>query len=104
MPALLIRHQVADYATWQSVFDADAPTRRAHGCQGERRFRNSADGHEVLLLLDWDDLDRARFFLQSDEVQEGWTRGGVTGEPDIWYLADADPAHDEPTAPAGRGR
>lgn len=104
MPALLIRHQVADYAIWKSVFDAHDTTRRAHGCQGDRLFRNSADRHEVLLLLDWDDLDRARFFLQSDEVQEEWTRGGVTDEPDIWYLVESDLPPAEPAAPAGRVR
>ena len=90
MPALLIRHHVADYAAWKTVFDDDAPTRRANGSQGGRLFHDASDPNDLLLLLEWDDLDRARLFADSDDLQMAMSRGGVTDRPDIWFLADGD--------------
>lgn len=86
MPDVLIRHKVADYTTWKPLFDEHSDTRRANGCQGGRLFRNAADPHEVLILLAWDDLDRARLFAMSDDLHEQMRRGGVVDQPDVWFL------------------
>jgi quinol monooxygenase YgiN len=88
MPTLLIRHHVADFAAWKAAFDAHAITRQANGSQGGRLFRAAADPNEVLLLLEWDDRERARLFVDSDDLQEAMTQAGVAGEPDIWFLED----------------
>lgn len=90
MPSLLIRHRVADYAAWKAVFDEQELTRRANGSQGGRLFHNATDPNEVLLLLEWDDLDRARLFADSDDLREAMARSGVTDQPDIWFLVDVD--------------
>jgi hypothetical protein len=90
MPALLIRHHVADYAAWKAVFDEHETTRRANGSQEEWLFRDADDSHEVLLLLAWDDLERARLFADSDDLRAAMTRAGVTDEPDIWFLEDIE--------------
>ena len=90
MPCLLIRHRVADYPTWKAVFDEHESTRRANGSRGGRLFRSAIDPHEVLLLLEWDDLDRARLFADADDLREVMTRAGVMDRPDIWFLEDVD--------------
>lgn len=89
MPTLLIRHRVADYPAWKTGFDEHGITRRASGSRGGRLFRDAADPNEVLILLEWDDLDRARLFADSDDLREAMTWSGVTGEPDIWFLEEA---------------
>jgi heme-degrading monooxygenase HmoA len=90
VPSLLIRHHVADYLAWKAVFDEHEPARRANGSQGSRLFRNAADPNEILLLLEWDDLERARLFADSDDLREAMTRAGVTDRPDIWFLEDVE--------------
>ena len=90
MPALSIRHRVADYVAWKPCFEEHGMTRRANGCQGERIFRNADDPNEVLVLLEWDDLERARFFSDSDDLREAMARAGVRDDPDIWFLEDVD--------------
>ncbi|HEY7031445.1 MAG TPA: antibiotic biosynthesis monooxygenase [Thermomicrobiales bacterium] len=90
MPALLIRHRIEDYATWRPVFDADETTRRANGSLGARLFRSADDPHETLILLDWDDLERARLFAQSDDLREAMALAGVVDEPDLWFLEETD--------------
>ena len=90
MPSLLIRHHVADYLAWKAVFDEHEPARRANGSQGGWLFRDVDDPQEVLLLLAWDDLERARLFVDSDDLREAMTRAGVTDRPDIWFLEDVE--------------
>jgi heme-degrading monooxygenase HmoA len=87
MPCLLIRHTVQDYSDWKAVFDEQEDLRRANGSQGGRLFRSTESG-EVLVLLEWDDLERARLFADSDDLREALARAGVTDRPNIWFLED----------------
>jgi hypothetical protein len=89
MPCLLIRHTVQDYSTWKAVFDEQADVRRANGSQGGWLFRSTESGG-VLVLLEWDDLERARLFADSDDLREAMARAGVTDRPDIWFLEDVE--------------
>ena len=91
MPALMIRHLVRDFDTWMEVFLDEADTRRANGALAERLFRSSADTGEVWILLEWDDLYRAQLFVKSDDLRGALARAGVIGQPEYWYLEDADP-------------
>jgi heme-degrading monooxygenase HmoA len=90
MPSLLMRHRVADYPAWKAAFDEHGITRHANGSQGGRLFRDVADPNEILVLLEWDDLERARLFADSDDLREAMARAGVTDRPDIWFLEDVE--------------
>jgi hypothetical protein len=92
MPALLIRHKVTDFGVWKPVFDELDFARRAHGCLGYQLFRHADNPNETLVLLTWDDLERARLFVQSDDMRESMRRGGVADDPDVWFLDEADPS------------
>lgn len=94
MPALLIRHRVADYPAWKRVFDEQGTTRWANGCRGGQIFRNTDDPGEMLILLDWDDLRRARLYSQSDELHESMNRAGITDDPDVWILEQSEAVAD----------
>jgi hypothetical protein len=88
MPSLVIRHKVTDYATWKLLFDAHGVARRANGSRGGRIFQNAADPNEVVALFEWDDLDRARLFAQSDDLRETMARAGVVDQLDVWFLVE----------------
>lgn len=90
MPSLLIRHKVKAYDAWKAVFDEHEPTRRANGSQGGRIFRSAVAPPEVLVLLKWDDLERARLFADSDDLREAMERAGVIDRPDVWLLLDGE--------------
>jgi hypothetical protein len=91
VPFLLIRHKVADFGAWQRSFDEDAGVRRANGSIGWRVFRDSADPNEVWVLLEWDNLMRARLFANSDDLIDELIRAGVAIQPDYWFLDETDP-------------
>ena len=103
MPVLLIRHKVADYAAWKTVFDENERTRRAHGARGGRVLRRAADPDDLVLLIEWDDPDRARLFAASDDLREAMERAGVTDRPDIWVLEEVDDPRAGGTRPADGG-
>jgi hypothetical protein len=86
MPALLIRHRVKDVPVWKRVFDEHGPIRWSNGCRGGQIFSNADDPGELVIILTWDDVVRARLYSQSDELLESMDRAGVIDEPDIWFL------------------
>ena len=67
-PALLIRPP-GNPSTPGSRASPPTPIPAALGCQGTRLFRDART--HVLILLDWDDLDRARLFAQSRRPSRG---------------------------------
>ena len=86
MTVLMIRHQVRHYETWKAIFDEEAIARHAYGSRRERVYRDHADAGGVLMYLEWDDAERARLFVQSDELRDSMIRSGVADWPDIWIL------------------
>ncbi len=79
MPYLLERHKVRDYDRWRAVFDADATDREATGCRGSRVFRNADDPEEVVVLFEWDTLERARQRIESATLSQKFEEAGVSG-------------------------
>jgi quinol monooxygenase YgiN len=86
MPYLLVRHQVEDYARWKPLFDQHGLTRQRNGCRGGQLFRNSNNPNELLILFEWDNLERARQFAQSPDLRETMQRAGVIDQPDVYFL------------------
>ena len=86
MPYLLVRHKVEDYERWKPGFDEHGTTREASGGKGGYLFRNVEDPNETVILLEWDDLENARRFAQSEDLRETMQRVGVVDHPDIYFL------------------
>lgn len=86
MPYILVRHTVEDFAKWKSVYDEHASMRAEHGAKQGQAFRNSEKDNEVIVLIEWDSLENARKFAESDEIKQAMQKGGVTGQPEIFYL------------------
>jgi hypothetical protein len=79
MAFVLIEHQVGDYETFKSVYLDDADRRKRFGSLGGHVYRASADPQSVIVLLEWDTLERARDFATSLELHQAmeWSTGNV---------------------------
>ena len=86
MAYALIRHKVKDYLDWKFVFVEHANTRRAEGSQGGQLFRNADQPDEVVILMEWDTVENARRFLQSDELKQAMQKAGVASTPELVVL------------------
>jgi heme-degrading monooxygenase HmoA len=90
MPYLLLSHRVHDYEQWKSAFDAHSLTRQANGSRGGQLFRSDSDPNELVVLLEWDILETARQFAQSEAFHDLMQRAGVVGLPSIAFLKDGE--------------
>jgi quinol monooxygenase YgiN len=85
-----IRHRVEDYARWREGYDNHTPARQAGGAVGEAQvMRNVEDPNEVIVLLGWSDLQKARAFIQSVSLKEAMQKAGVQGSPEIRLMEAA---------------
>jgi len=83
MPYAIVRATVKDYAQWKKGFDETATLRKAHGSKGVRVFRSVELPNELVIVGEYEDLQRARQLFLSQEFREATQRGGVLGQPDV---------------------
>jgi quinol monooxygenase YgiN len=93
MVHVLVRHKVSDYNRWKETFDSHLNTRKRAGELGFRLFHATDDPRDIVVLLDWQTVDEARKFMDSDELRSAMTKAGVVGSPEIQYLEDARTVH-----------
>lgn len=86
MPYLFIRHTVEDYDRWKPLFDQHSIMRQSNGCRGGLLFRDANRPNEVVILFEWDNLERAHQFSQSQDLRETMQRAGVIGHPEVYFL------------------
>jgi heme-degrading monooxygenase HmoA len=89
MVHVIIRHKVAEYGKWKQSFDSHLNHRMAAGETGFRVFQSIDDPRDVTLVLDWESLDSARRFMQSDDLRGAMKNAGVVGDADVNYVLDA---------------
>ena len=46
------------------------------GSKGGQIFRNAHDPNEIVALFEWDDLEHARQYAQSEELRQGMQQSG----------------------------
>src|SRR5712692_676409 len=59
MSYVMVTQKVADYARWKPIFDADGANRQAGGSKGGQLLRSADDPTELVVLLEWDVLEKA---------------------------------------------
>ncbi len=89
MVRMFIRHQVADYPAWRSVYDSIDGTRASMGVTGQAVFRSTADDCDVTAWHDFESEDAARAFASSPALHDAMERAGIQGAPQIWFATAA---------------
>lgn len=85
MVHILIRHKVKDYAKWKDAFDGHASMRKIAGSKGGRLFRDEKDPNNVAVLLEWEDIEKARKFFESVDLHSVMEQAVVTDVPQIFF-------------------
>ena len=84
--AVVVMHPVADYDTWKAAFDAHEGARQEAGVLGHHINRMEDDPNMVGLYLAVSDLDKAKEFASSAELEDAMQEAGVTGPPDMMWM------------------
>jgi hypothetical protein len=85
---MIIRHKVADFDKWKPEFDDHRPFREASGLRDLYLWRNADDPKEIILLVEASDIEKAREFAASSDLEDKMQSAGVQGVPDILFLSD----------------
>jgi len=86
MTHLLVRHNVADFAKWKTLYDAHLTARQKAGLREKNLLRSVDNPNEVVLLFEAEDLKKAQAFSESSDLREAMQKAGVVGQPDILFL------------------
>ena len=86
MSVIIIRHKVKDFAAWKVAFDAHKPVRDNAGLSASKVLRSAAGPNEVVLIFDGADIEKAKAFMASSDVQDAIKAAGVTDKPDVYFL------------------
>lgn len=90
MPYLLIHHKVENFNKWKPKFDEHGEKRRAAGSKNYQIFHSADDANNLVLLFEWDNMENARAFAESDDLKQKMKEAGVIGEPDIYFLNEGE--------------
>ncbi len=86
---MIVRHRVADYAAWRSVYDSVEDLRQRHGSFGAEVLVDPGDKQDVFVLQRFPTLEQAEAFAGSAELREAMARAGVAGPPRIEFAVEA---------------
>jgi len=86
MAYVLVRFTVENIEKWKGVFAEAAALRKNYGSKGVRAFNQVDKPNEILILGEYEDVQKARELFRSDEFREATKRAGVQGPPEVTML------------------
>lgn len=78
-----VRHDVADFAAWKKVFDADEATRRKAGIQTVYVLRDADKPNVITVVHQSANLDKLKTFMAEPSLKSKMGKAGVKGAPEI---------------------
>ncbi len=86
MTSVLIKHPVEDYAKWKDAFDSFLDNRKAGGEKSYTICRPIDEPNNIVILFEWNSIENAQAFLDSQDLKEAMQKAGVTGPPEITIM------------------
>jgi len=84
--------KVEDFEKWKAGFASPegVAMRKSGGMRSYRLFRTDGDPNKLVILSEFDDLDTARKFMQSDELRAAHQQSGAVGELVAQFLEEVE--------------
>lgn len=86
LPAILVSHSVADFATWLEGYNAADEMRTSKGIIGHAANRSMDDPSRVMIYHQAESFDTLRDFLADPDLKAVMADAGVTSEPEVTYV------------------
>ena len=58
--------------------------------EGDVSLRNADNPNEIVVIFEWDSLENARRFAQSEDLKKTMQRAGVIDKPDVYLLEEIE--------------
>jgi heme-degrading monooxygenase HmoA len=90
MTYVLVLHKVEDYDKWKSVYDENGAMRKAYGSKGANVFHQANDPNSLVIITEWENLEKAKGFAESEDLKTTMQKAGVSSQPEIYYLNEIE--------------
>ena len=90
MPAVVIRHKVANYTRWKRAVRAAGAFRKASGEKCFHVFRSSTSPNDLTVICSWSTSDKLRNFIKSAELRKAMKAAGVVSKPVVQFFSAAE--------------
>jgi len=85
---LFIAHVVKDYDVWKAAFDLAQPIREKHGVEALNVYRELNDSSLALVYTNVTNLNEAKDYITSDNLQQSMQNAGVTDAMDLYWMVN----------------
>jgi heme-degrading monooxygenase HmoA len=76
----LVRHDVADFDAWKTVYDGFALVQAEHGVRAHQVLRSIENPNHVIVTHTFESRETARDFFATAELKEGMSKAGVNAD------------------------
>lgn len=90
MTYVLVMHKVEDYDKWKSLYDDNSAMRKAYGSKGALVFHNANDHKSMVVVTEWENMEKAKGFGESEDLKLTMQKAGVIGRPAVYYLEEIE--------------
>ena len=82
---VMVRSKVKDWDAWKKSFDGHIQKRIDAGLSDRVVAYSIGDNHRVTLVFAVADMDKAKAFMNSQDLKDKMKEAGVEGPPDIYF-------------------
>lgn len=86
MARIIARHKVRNFNEWKKAFGEAKPLRAEAGETAAAIYHIVDDANHVVVVFDWDTMDRAKDYLTSLDYRMMMRDAGIAEVPDFLYL------------------
>jgi heme-degrading monooxygenase HmoA len=92
MTYVLVNHKVEDYDKWKPVYDESIDNGMLKDMGGivSSVFCTAEDPNHLVTLTQFENLETAKNFAESDELRTAMRKAGVEGKPEIYFLEEIE--------------
>ena len=90
MPYGIFWFTVEDYPKWKSVYDEHASARKVSGAITSQVLQNADNLNEVIVLLEYQSIEEAKKFSESEGLRLSMQRAGVNSVPNIIFVNESE--------------
>ena len=78
MVFVIAKLKVENYEKWKPVFDERKTLRKEAGSKEGTLYRNKEDANELILVFNWETMEKAKEFFTSESLKNALKKGGAT--------------------------
>ena len=88
MVKIMSMFEVPDFAKWKPTFMESAKMMKDAGAMNTWLFQSTDKPNMVALVMDWENMDKAKMFMQSPELMAEMKKAGVMTKADGYVLQE----------------